>query len=51
MEYLRLKGLGVSPGIAIGEVFLTQKTGFSQVEEKIHPTQIENEIKRFHSAL
>jgi phosphotransferase system enzyme I (PtsI) len=51
MGYLRLKGLGVSPGIAIGEVFLSEKPFFSEVKERISSSQIKKEIQRFREAL
>jgi len=51
MEYIRLKGLGVSPGIAIGEVLLSDKPFFSEIKERISPFQVKKEIQRFKNAL
>lgn len=51
MEYIRLRGLGVSPGIAIGEVQLTEKVVFTTRKEIIPSAQVEGELKRLKGAL
>ncbi|MFW6131758.1 MAG: phosphoenolpyruvate--protein phosphotransferase [Candidatus Aminicenantaceae bacterium] len=51
MEYVRLRGIGVSPGIAIGEVSLIEEVVFSEEKENIAPGQINQELKRFKSAV
>ncbi len=51
MEYVRLKGLGVSPGIAIGEVQLTEKVVFTVRKEAISSAQVNSELKRLKGAI
>lgn len=51
MEYIRLRGLGVSPGIAIGEVQLTEKVVFTTRKEIISSAQVDSEMKRLMEAL
>lgn len=51
MEYIRLRGIGVSPGIAIGEVHLTEKVVFTSRKEDIAPSQVENELNRLCRAI
>jgi phosphotransferase system enzyme I (PtsI) len=51
MEYIRLRGLGVSPGIAIGEVQLTEKVVFTNRKESLTSTQVLEELKRLKRAL
>lgn len=51
MEYFRLRGIGVSPGIAIGEVLLTERVIFTERKEKILPHQVEHELKRLNKAI
>jgi phosphotransferase system enzyme I (PtsI) len=50
MEYSRLRGIGVSPGIAIGEVRLTETVVFTSRKEMISSSKVEDELKRFHRA-
>jgi len=50
MEYTRLRGIGVSPGIAIGEVFLTARVIFTQRKEYIPPHRVEEELARLRAA-
>jgi phosphotransferase system enzyme I (PtsI) len=50
MEYVRLRGLGVSPGIAIGEVQLTEKVVFTTRKETISSDQVDGELKRLREA-
>jgi len=51
MEYIRLRGLGVSPGIAIGEVQLTEKVVFTTRKETISSAQVHGELKRLVGAI
>jgi len=51
MDYVRLRGVGVSPGIALGEVQLTEKVVFTTRKEVISPAQVNDEMKRLKSAI
>jgi len=51
MDYFRLRGTGVSPGIAIGEVSLTERVLFTSRKEIISPRLVDDECKRLHKAL
>lgn len=47
----RLRGIGVSPGIAIGEVSLTERVIFTSRKESISSFQVEGELERLRKAL
>lgn len=51
MEYIRLRGLGVSPGIAIGEVQLTERVVFTTRKEAISAEQVDAELHRLEGAI
>lgn len=51
MDYFRLRGIGVSPGIAIGEVLLTERVIFTQRKESIPPDKVEDELARLRKAV
>jgi phosphotransferase system enzyme I (PtsI) len=51
MDYYRLRGTGVSPGIAIGEVQLTEKVVFSARKDTIVSDQVAAELKRLETAI
>jgi len=51
MDHTRLRGRGVSPGIAIGEVFLTERVIFTSRKESISPLHIKEEIRRLQKAI
>ncbi|UCC38915.1 MAG: phosphoenolpyruvate--protein phosphotransferase [Candidatus Aminicenantes bacterium] len=51
MDYFRLRGVGVSPGIAIGEVFLTERVIFTSRKEEILPLQVKAELERLKDAI
>lgn len=51
MEYFRLRGTGVSPGIAIGQVHLTEQVIFSTRKEKIKTEQAQQELNRLDAAI
>jgi len=46
-----LRGIGVSPGVVIGPVFLLASEAMQVVEQEVHPDQIHREIGRLESAL
>ena len=50
MDYFRLRGIGVSPGIALGEVSLTERILFSSRKETISPSRDNDECKRLNKA-
>ena len=50
MEYFRLRGTGVSPGIAIGEIFLKERVIFTTRKEVISKNQITGELERLKEA-
>lgn len=50
MEYIRLRGDGVSPGIAIGEVRLTERIDFAARREILPEDAIEAEMARLNEA-
>jgi len=51
MDYIRLRGLGVSPGIDIGEVHLTEKVVFTSRKETISSQQVKDELQRLKNAI
>lgn len=51
MDYIRLRGLGVSPGIAIGEVQLTEQVVFTTRKDTLTTTQVPAELKRLERAI
>jgi len=51
MDYGRLRGLGVSPGIAVGEVQLTEEVVFTTRKEIISPSQLDDELRRLTKAI
>ncbi|MCJ7682528.1 MAG: PEP-utilizing enzyme, partial [Candidatus Aminicenantes bacterium] len=46
MEYIRLRGMAVSPGVAQGKVHLTERIIFTSRKETISPDLIEKELER-----
>ncbi|MCX6559575.1 MAG: phosphoenolpyruvate--protein phosphotransferase [Candidatus Aminicenantes bacterium] len=50
MDILRLRGVGVSPGIALAEAFLTERVVFSGRTTPIPPARAAAEIQRFRQA-
>lgn len=46
MESQRFKGIAVSPGIAAGEVWLTEQVVFSSFKESITAAQVDKELER-----
>ena len=51
MDFVRLRGIGVSPGIAMGEAHLTGRILFSQRKEYVPPHRVDEEIQRFRAAV
>ncbi len=51
MDFIRLRGIGVSPGIAMGEAHLTGRILFTQRKEYVPPHRVDEEMKRFRAAV
>lgn len=51
MDIIRLRGTGVSPGIAMGEVLLPRRVIFTSRKEAISDAQVEDELKRLRRAI
>jgi len=51
MDITRLRGTGVSPGIAMGEVLLPRRVIFTSRKEIIAEAQVPDELKRLHQAI
>jgi len=51
MEYFRLRGRGVSPGIAIGEVQLSERVVFTSRKESISAQDVQKELRRLKKAI
>ena len=51
MEFLRLRGIGVSPGIVQGEAVLAESVLFPVRKSYIPPHRVEDELVRLRNAL
>jgi phosphotransferase system enzyme I (PtsI) len=51
MDITRLRGIGVSPGIAMGEALLPRRVVFTSRKEIIAEAQVPDELKRLRQAL
>ena len=51
MEFVRLKGMGVSPGIAMGEASLSRRVVFTSRREPIDPGHVDDELTRLGKAV
>ncbi len=51
MEHTRLRGVGVSPGVAQGEVHLTQRVVFTRRKEIISTPLVRQELQRLKKAI
>jgi phosphoenolpyruvate-protein phosphotransferase (PTS system enzyme I) len=51
MDIARLRGTGVSPGIAMGEAVLSERVLFSLRKDYIPPHRVEEEIRRLYVAI
>jgi phosphoenolpyruvate-protein phosphotransferase (PTS system enzyme I) len=51
MSFIRLRGIGVSPGIGIGEICLTERTLFSSRKESVASSKVSEEVRRLKKAV
>jgi phosphotransferase system enzyme I (PtsI) len=51
MDIVRLRGIGVSPGIAMGEVLLPKRVVFTSRKELVPASAVEDELKRLMRAI
>jgi len=51
MDIVRLRGTGVSPGIAMGEALLPRRVVFTSRKEAISAAQVEDEMRRLRRAV
>ena len=51
MDIVRLRGIGVSPGIAMGDVVLPKRVVFTSRREAVPAGQIEDELARLEKAV
>ncbi|MGQ9470791.1 MAG: phosphoenolpyruvate--protein phosphotransferase [Candidatus Aminicenantales bacterium] len=51
MEFIRLRGTGVSPGIAMGKCLVTEVSTLTFRRENIPASQVENEVERLRKAV
>jgi len=51
MDFIRLRGIGVSPGIAMGETFITKTTVLATRKETIPASQVDKEVERLKRAI
>lgn len=51
MDIVRLRGIGVSPGIAMGEVLLPKRVVFTSRKELVPASEVESELKRLMRAI
>ena len=51
MPFTRLRGIGVSPGIGMGEISLEERVLFSSRKEVLPQSRLENELKRLRRAV
>ncbi len=51
MEFIRLRGIGVSFGIAMGETFVTETSALAVRRETVPASQIKKEIERLKLAI
>jgi phosphotransferase system enzyme I (PtsI) len=51
MDIIRLRGIGVSPGIGMGEVSLSERVVFTSRREAIAAGQVDDELKRLRRAI
>ena len=51
MDYIRLRGIGVSPGIAQGEASLAERVVFTSRRESIAADSVKTELARFSRAV
>jgi len=51
MDIIRLRGIGVSPGIGMGEVSISERVIFTSRREAIAAGQVDEELKRLQRAI
>ena len=51
MDITRLRGVGVSPGIAMGEAVFAGRAVFSLEKEYVPPHRVEDELRRLRAAI
>jgi len=51
MDIIRLRGIGVSPGIGMGEVSISERVIFTSRREAIAAGQVDDELKRLQRAI
>jgi phosphoenolpyruvate-protein phosphotransferase (PTS system enzyme I) len=51
MTFIRLRGKGVSPGIGMGELSLSEPVLFTAIKESISPSSVEGELLRLRKAV
>lgn len=51
MDYVRLRGIGVSPGVAQGEAYLAERVVFTSRRDSIPPEKVREEIERLNRAI
>ncbi len=51
MDHIKLRGIGVSPGVSLGEVYLTERMIFTRRKESISASQVAEEMERFEKAV
>jgi len=51
MDYFRLRGIGVSPGIAMGKVRISGRVVFTTRKESLPASQLEGELRRLKKAV
>jgi phosphotransferase system enzyme I (PtsI) len=51
MTFIRLRGNGVSPGIGMGELSLTEPALFTARKESISPSSVDGELRRLKKAV
>lgn len=51
MDHIKFRGIGVSPGVSLGEVYLTERMIFTRRKESISASQVAEEMERFEKAI
>jgi len=51
MDFTRLRGVGVSPGIALGRAVLAGRVLFTSRKEYVPPHRVEDELRRLNEAI
>ncbi len=51
MSFVRLRGIGVSPGIGMGEITLTERTLLTSAKERVASSKVGEEVQRLKKAV